>query len=136
MTLKIYPIVLQLVRRLSPYLPALRTRSATLGDQLERALISIPLNLAEARLPSRKKSPSALSIRSGFHAGGTGMSRDSGGARLDAAAGARAQRSVPPRHRHPRPVDRASALSRAPLGGRGPAELTSAHPPSQTVLSS
>jgi four helix bundle protein len=47
MTLKIYPIVLQLVRRLSPYLPALRARSATLGDQLERALISIPLNLAE-----------------------------------------------------------------------------------------
>jgi hypothetical protein len=31
MTLKIYPIVLQLVRRLSPYLPALRARSATLG---------------------------------------------------------------------------------------------------------
>jgi four helix bundle protein len=47
MTLKIYPIVLQLVRRLSPYLPALRARSTGLGDQLERALISIPLNLAE-----------------------------------------------------------------------------------------
>src|SRR5688572_16389595 len=47
MTLKIYPIVLQLVRRLSPYLPALRARSASLGDQLERALISVPLNLAE-----------------------------------------------------------------------------------------
>ena len=47
MTLKIYPIVLQLVRRLSSYLPALRARSATLGDQLERALISIPLNVAE-----------------------------------------------------------------------------------------
>src|SRR6185295_11851662 len=47
MTLKIYPIVLQLVRRLSPYLPALRARSTALGDQLERALISIPLNLAE-----------------------------------------------------------------------------------------
>ena len=47
MTLKIYPFVLQLVRKLAPYLPVLRARSATLGDQLERALISIPLNLAE-----------------------------------------------------------------------------------------
>jgi four helix bundle protein len=47
MTLNIYPIVLQLVRRLSPYLPALRARSTSLGDQLERALISVPLNLAE-----------------------------------------------------------------------------------------
>jgi len=34
MTLRIYPIVLQLVRRLSPYLPLLRARSASLGDQL------------------------------------------------------------------------------------------------------
>jgi len=47
MTLKIYPVVLELVRRLAPFLPVLRARSATLGDQLERALISIPLNLAE-----------------------------------------------------------------------------------------
>jgi [ribosomal protein S5]-alanine N-acetyltransferase len=39
--------VLQLVRRLSPYLPLLRARSASLGDQLERALISVPLNIAE-----------------------------------------------------------------------------------------
>jgi four helix bundle protein len=47
MTLKIYPVVLDLVRKLSPYLPALRARSSSLGDQLERALISVPLNLAE-----------------------------------------------------------------------------------------
>jgi four helix bundle protein len=47
MTLEIYPIVLQLVRTLAPYLPVLRARSASLGDQLERALISIPLNIAE-----------------------------------------------------------------------------------------
>jgi len=47
MTLNIYPVVLELVRTLSPYLPALRARSASLGDQLERSLISIPLNLAE-----------------------------------------------------------------------------------------
>jgi four helix bundle protein len=47
MTLRIYPVVLQLVRALSPYLPVLRARSVSLGDQLERALISIPLNLAE-----------------------------------------------------------------------------------------
>jgi four helix bundle protein len=47
MTLKIYPVVLELVRRLSPALPRLRARSASLGDQMERALISIPLNVAE-----------------------------------------------------------------------------------------
>jgi four helix bundle protein len=47
MTLKIYAVVLELVRKLAPHLPVLRARSATLGDQLERALISIPLNLAE-----------------------------------------------------------------------------------------
>jgi len=47
MTLEIYPVVLELVRRLAPYLPALRARSTALGDQLERALISVPLNLAE-----------------------------------------------------------------------------------------
>ena len=47
MTLEIYAVVLQLVRMLSPYLPALRARSQSLGDQLERALISVPLNLAE-----------------------------------------------------------------------------------------
>lgn len=47
MTLKIYPVVLELVRRLAPLLRALRARSSSLGDQLERALISIPLNVAE-----------------------------------------------------------------------------------------
>ena len=47
MTLKIYPVVLELVRRLAPYLPRLRSRSASLGDQMERALDSIPLNVAE-----------------------------------------------------------------------------------------
>ena len=47
MTLKIYPVVLELLRRLAPMLPLLRARSSALGDQLERALISIPLNLAE-----------------------------------------------------------------------------------------
>jgi four helix bundle protein len=47
MTLRIYPVVLELVRRVSPFLAVLRARSASLGDQLERALISIPLNLAE-----------------------------------------------------------------------------------------
>ena len=47
MTLEIYPITLELVRALAPYLPRLRARSVSLGDQLERALISVPLNLAE-----------------------------------------------------------------------------------------
>jgi four helix bundle protein len=43
MTLRIYPVVLLLVRRLSPFLPVLRARSASLGDQFERALVSVPL---------------------------------------------------------------------------------------------
>ena len=47
MTLRIYPVVLELVGALAPYLPVLRSRSAALGDQLERALVSVPLNVAE-----------------------------------------------------------------------------------------
>ncbi|HEY2410572.1 MAG TPA: hypothetical protein VGI10_31430 [Polyangiaceae bacterium] len=38
MTLKIYPVVLELVRRLAPVLPRLKARSASLADQFERAL--------------------------------------------------------------------------------------------------
>ena len=55
MTLKIYPVVLELVRRLSPVVRVLRARSATLGDQMERALVSVPLNVAEGAY-SRGKS--------------------------------------------------------------------------------
>ena len=47
MTLEIYSVVLELVRRLAPYLALMRARSSSLGDQLERALISVPLNVAE-----------------------------------------------------------------------------------------
>lgn len=47
MTLEIYSVVLELVRRLGPGLPVLRARSAALADQFERALISVPLNVAE-----------------------------------------------------------------------------------------
>jgi four helix bundle protein len=45
--LKIYDTVLELVRRLAPRLTALKARSTSLGDQFERALISIPLNVSE-----------------------------------------------------------------------------------------
>jgi hypothetical protein len=48
MNLEIYPIVLELVRKLGPLLPVLKARSAALGDQFERALISVPLNISEA----------------------------------------------------------------------------------------
>jgi four helix bundle protein len=48
MALKIYPVVLDLVRRLSPVIRVLRSRSSALADQMERALISVPLNVAEA----------------------------------------------------------------------------------------
>jgi len=47
MMLRIYPVVLELLGRVAPYLPVLRARSSALGDQLERALLSDPLNLAE-----------------------------------------------------------------------------------------
>jgi len=47
MTLKIYPVVLDLVRRLAPVIRVLRARSSVLADQMERALISVPLNVAE-----------------------------------------------------------------------------------------
>jgi len=47
MDLKIYDVVLELVRTVAPLVVTLRARSAALGDQCERALISIPLNTAE-----------------------------------------------------------------------------------------
>jgi hypothetical protein len=50
MSLKIYPVVLQLVRQLAPLVRVLRQRSLPLADQMERALISLPLNIAEGAL--------------------------------------------------------------------------------------
>ena len=47
MSLKIYVVVLELVRRVSPSIRVLRARSSVLADQMERALISVPLNVAE-----------------------------------------------------------------------------------------
>jgi len=47
MDLKIYDVVLELVRTVAPLVVTLRAHSAALGDQCERALISIPLNTAE-----------------------------------------------------------------------------------------
>ena len=47
MTLKIYAVTLELVRRLSPLVTRLRVRSPALADQMERALISVALNVAE-----------------------------------------------------------------------------------------
>ena len=42
MSLKIYPVVLDLVRRLSPVIRVLRSRSSALADQMERALTGPP----------------------------------------------------------------------------------------------
>jgi four helix bundle protein len=47
MALQIYPVALELVRRCGPLLMAVRRRSLALGDQFERALISVPLNISE-----------------------------------------------------------------------------------------
>ncbi|MES1182835.1 MAG: four helix bundle protein [Myxococcales bacterium] len=45
--LRIYPVVLELVRQVGKIIPELRLRSAELANQCERALISVPLNVAE-----------------------------------------------------------------------------------------
>ncbi len=58
MSLTIYSVILDLVRRLTPVLKAVRTRSPALADQLERALISVPLNVAEGAY-SRGRNQSA-----------------------------------------------------------------------------
>jgi four helix bundle protein len=47
MNLGIYPVALELVRRLAPGLRVLKARSSSLGDQFERAVIRIPLNVSE-----------------------------------------------------------------------------------------
>jgi four helix bundle protein len=47
MQLQVYPVILELVARLSPHLRRLTARSFALGDQFERALISVPLNVSE-----------------------------------------------------------------------------------------
>lgn len=47
MNLRIYPVVLTLVRVAGARVGSLRARSFALGDQFERALISVPLNVAE-----------------------------------------------------------------------------------------
>lgn len=54
MNLRIYPIVLELVRRMSPALPVLKAHSASLADQFERALTSIPLNVSEGAYSRRR----------------------------------------------------------------------------------
>ena len=46
--LEIYPVTLELIRRMSPGLARVKARSTALGDQFERALTSVPLNTAEA----------------------------------------------------------------------------------------
>jgi four helix bundle protein len=48
MSLRIYPVILDLVRKLAPTVRALRACSPALADQMERALVSVPLNVAEA----------------------------------------------------------------------------------------
>ena len=54
MSLRIYPVALQLVRAVSPLLSRLRGHSASLGDQLERSLASVPLNIAEGEFSRGK----------------------------------------------------------------------------------
>ena len=111
MTLEIYPVVLQLVRRLAPYLPALRARRGPLGDQLERALISIPFESRRRRLQSREESAGSLSVGVRFGSRGAGLPRDRRGARLGTGAGAGDRGSVSPGDWHARAVGGPSAMT-------------------------
>jgi four helix bundle protein len=54
MSLRIYPVSLQLVRAVGPLLSRLRGYSPSLGDQLERSLTSVPLNIAEGEFSRGK----------------------------------------------------------------------------------
>ena len=47
MTLRIYPVVLELVRDVRGQLPKIRQHDPDLARQLRRAVTSVPLNLAE-----------------------------------------------------------------------------------------
>src|SRR6185295_11557835 len=88
MTLKIYAVVLELVRKLSPYLPALRARSSTLGDQLERALVSIPLNLAEGAYSRGRNRQARYQSAAASAREALACLETAGSARLGAAAAA------------------------------------------------
>jgi len=47
MTLRIYSVAIESVRRLRPLIERIKTRDSNLADQLRRAATSIPLNLHE-----------------------------------------------------------------------------------------
>jgi four helix bundle protein len=47
MALRIYSVVIEVVRKLRPSIERIKTRDANLADQLRRAATSIPLNLQE-----------------------------------------------------------------------------------------
>ena len=55
--LRIYPILIQLVRDLRPALATLARRDADLARQCRRALTSAPLNVAEGTYSSGKNRP-------------------------------------------------------------------------------
>lgn len=56
--LRIYPVSLQLVRLVAPYVEQIKRFDAELGDQLDRATTRVPLNIAEG-MYSRGRNRSA-----------------------------------------------------------------------------
>jgi four helix bundle protein len=110
MSLEIYPVVLELVRRLSPLVRVLRARSSALADQMERALISIPLNVAEGAY-SRGKNRQARFQSAAASARETLACLETAEAMgFHRAARPGARRAIPPRHRYSRPAHRTAAL--------------------------
>jgi four helix bundle protein len=63
--LKIYPVVLELVREVAPVIRVVRARSPVLGDQMERALISVPLNVAEGAYSRGRNQQARFQIAAG-----------------------------------------------------------------------
>jgi hypothetical protein len=108
MSLKIYPVVLELVRRLSPLIRVLRARSSALADQMERALIST--QCGRGCLQSGEESAGSLSVSGRFGAGNARLLGNRGGHGLHWAARPGARRAVSSRHRHARTAHRAQAL--------------------------
>ena len=47
MTLRIYAVVLELIRELKPILDKIMAKDSNLGDQMKRAMTSVPLNTHE-----------------------------------------------------------------------------------------
>jgi four helix bundle protein len=61
MTLRIYFVVIEMIRMLRPIIEQIRTRDSNLADQMQRAATSVPLNLHEGAYSQGRN------VRARFH---------------------------------------------------------------------